>query len=121
MEQRGVGGRARQVWDLRKFTEPIQVHRDLPTLHAETSVIFSPDETLIVTGVAGGRDGSGCALVFFDRVRVELVTRLAMPFSAVSILWHHRLNQIFVGLGVSSRYVSLLTLPCPPPCFSFLI
>eukprot|EP00884_Botryococcus_braunii_P018671 jgi/Botrbrau1/5488/Bobra.27_1s0027.2 len=88
-----------KVWDLRNFKEPCQVHTDLPTLHAETSVIFSPDETLMVTGVAAGRDGSGGALVFFDRVRGELVSRLAMPSSVVSVLWHSRLNQIFVGLG----------------------
>jgi WD repeat-containing protein 70 len=100
-----VLGGTGQVWDLRKFKEPCQVHTDLPTLHAETSVIFSPDETLMVTGVAAGRDGSGGALVFFDRVRGELVSRLAMPSSVVSVLWHSRLNQIFVGLGVASLHV----------------
>ncbi len=98
------------------------MHTDLPTLHAETNVIFSPDETLMVTGVASGRDGSGGALVFFDRVRGELVSRLAMPSSVVSVLWHSRLNQIFVGLGVASLHVLLVASPLFPlqvslPCY----
>ena len=50
-------------------------------------------------GTEAGRDGSGGALLFFDRLRMELVRRVAMSASVSALLWHERLNQIFVGTG----------------------
>ena len=37
--------------------------------------------------------------MFFDVQRLELVRRVAMAASVSALLWHERLNQIFVGTG----------------------
>lgn len=89
-----------KLWDLRKFTQPIHVIDGLPTHHATTQCIFSPDERLVVTGVAAGSKGQeGGAVVFVDRQTLQVVRRLAMPSNVASLHWHHRLNQLFVGIG----------------------
>ena len=54
------------MWDLRKLKAPVHVFTGLPTTHSETGCCFSPDESLILTGVSAQRDGTGGALLFFD-------------------------------------------------------
>ncbi len=54
-------------------------------------------------GTEAARDGTGAALYFFDRQRNELVRRVGMDASVSALLWHERLNQIFVGTGVQCR------------------
>jgi hypothetical protein len=86
---------------MRKFKAPVHVWEDLPAMHPTTQVAFSPDERLILTGVSAGRDGTGGALLFYDAASRELVRRIGMPSSVVAVLWHAKLNQIFVGVGGS--------------------
>ena len=54
------------MWDLRKLKTPVHVFTGLPTTHSETGCCFSPDQSLILTGVSAQRDGTGGALLFFD-------------------------------------------------------
>ncbi|KAL3156845.1 hypothetical protein ABBQ38_001114 [Trebouxia sp. C0009 RCD-2024] len=88
-----------KVWDLRKLKAPVHVFTGLPTIHSETGCCFSPDESLILTGVSAQRDGTGGALLFFDVNKLQLVRRIGTVGSAVAVHWHSRLNQIFVGTG----------------------
>ena len=44
----------------------MHVFTGLPTTHSETGCCFSPDESLVLTGVSAQRDGTGGALLFFD-------------------------------------------------------
>lgn len=37
--------------------------------------------------------------VLFDRQRLEVVRRVEMGATVAALLWHERLNQIFVGTG----------------------
>ena len=55
-------------------------------------------------GTEAQRDGTGAALYFFDRQRHELVRRVGMEASVSALLWHERLNQIFVGTGRHSAH-----------------
>jgi hypothetical protein len=71
----------------------------LPSHYATTKCLFSPDERLLLTGVAADAQGEGGALVVVDRQKRAVVRRVAMPASVVGLAWHHRLNQIFVGIG----------------------
>lgn len=88
-----------KIWDLRKLKAPVHVFTGLPTTHSETGCCFSPDESLILTGVSAQRDGTGGALLFFDVNKLQLVRRIGTVGSAVAVHWHSRLNQIFVGTG----------------------
>lgn len=57
--------------------------------------------------------GAHCARsqVFFDRQRLELVRLVEMGPSVSALLWHERLNQIFVGTGAAALDASMLPQP----------
>ncbi|KAG2434016.1 hypothetical protein HYH02_012476 [Chlamydomonas schloesseri] len=95
-----------KIWDLRKFNTPLKVHGGLPAPYAQTRAIFSPDESVILTGTgssgpgAGGADGgSEGSVAFFSKSTHELIRKVGMPGNVTALNWHHRLNQIFVGIG----------------------
>ncbi|KAK9788441.1 hypothetical protein WJX73_007451 [Symbiochloris irregularis] len=88
-----------KVWDVRKFKTPVATVNNLPTLFSTTQCSFSPDERLILTGTSADRSGKGGGITFIDRESFEVVHKIAMPTSVTAVLWHDRLNQIFVGTG----------------------
>ncbi|GJN40575.1 hypothetical protein PR202_gb29807 [Eleusine coracana subsp. coracana] len=93
---------AMQIWDLRKMKTPLKVFNDLPNNYAETNAGFSPDEQLIFTGTSIEKDGeNGGLLCFFDRRRLELVSRVGISpqYSVIRCLWHPRINQVFATVG----------------------
>eukprot|EP00268_Persea_americana_P017700 TRINITY_DN1856_c2_g1_i1.p1 TRINITY_DN1856_c2_g1~~TRINITY_DN1856_c2_g1_i1.p1 ORF type:complete len:647 (-),score=131.98 TRINITY_DN1856_c2_g1_i1:834-2774(-) len=91
-----------KVWDLRQMKRAVQIFEELPTNYAQTNVAFSPDEQLILTGTSVEREGtSGGLLCFFDRKRLELISRVGISptCSVVSCAWHPKLNQVFATVG----------------------
>ncbi|TVU30443.1 hypothetical protein EJB05_22067 [Eragrostis curvula] len=91
-----------KIWDLRKMKTPLKVFDDLPNNYAETNAGFSPDEQLIFTGTSIEKDGeNGGLLCFFDRRRLELVSRVGISphYSVIRCLWHPRINQVFATVG----------------------
>ncbi|KAG0619396.1 hypothetical protein M758_4G136700 [Ceratodon purpureus] len=91
-----------KVWDVRKSKAPLKVFDNLPNSYAQTTVSFSPDERLIMTGTSTEKEGNkGGLLVFFDRQRLEFVRRVGVSAdqSVVCSLWHPKLNQIFATSG----------------------
>ncbi|KAL6839334.1 hypothetical protein ACP4OV_030831 [Aristida adscensionis] len=91
-----------KIWDLRKMKTPLKVFEDLPNNYAETNAAFSPDEQLIFTGTSIERDGeNGGLLCFFDRRKLELVSRVGISpqYSVIRCLWHPRINQVFATVG----------------------
>ncbi|KAG8091848.1 hypothetical protein GUJ93_ZPchr0012g19618 [Zizania palustris] len=91
-----------KIWDLRKMKTPLKVFEDLPNHYAETNVAFSPDEKLIFTGTSIEKDGeNGGLLCFFDRRKLELVSRVGISpqYSVIRCLWHPRINQVFATVG----------------------
>lgn len=45
------------VWDTRSLKKPLFTAANLPSLNAETNLVFSPDERYILTGTAGAHAG----------------------------------------------------------------
>jgi len=91
-----------QIWDLRRMKTPLKVFEDLPNHYAETNAAFSPDEQLIFTGTSIEKDGdNGGLLCFFDRKKLELVSRVGISphYSVIRCLWHPRINQVFATVG----------------------
>jgi hypothetical protein len=89
-----------KLWDIRKLAAPLRVVEGLPTSCPQAGLVFSPDESLIVTSLSDARDGASGALAFFETSTFKLVRRLGVPSGAAAALaWHPRLNQIFVGAG----------------------
>jgi len=86
-----------QVWDLRKTKEPLKVFEDLPNHYGQTNIAFSPDEQLFLTGTSVERESTtGGLLCFFDRLNLELVSRVGISStcSVVQCYWHPKLNQV---------------------------
>ncbi|KAK1290110.1 hypothetical protein QJS10_CPB18g01871 [Acorus calamus] len=91
-----------KVWDLRQMKVPLKVFEDLPNNYAQTNAAFSPDEQLILTGTSVEKEStSGGLLCFFDRKRLELVSRvgISQTCSVVRCAWHPRINQVFATMG----------------------
>lgn len=62
----------------------------LATIHSETGCCFSPDESLVLTGTAAQRDGTGGALLFFD---------LKRSASSTAVLHVHRRSLVVVPVA----------------------
>ena len=119
-----------KVWDLRRLgpqqqqqagaprggaapaPAPLLCVGGLPADLAGTGVAWSPDGRLVVAAVsAGGADGAGGGrggcLAFADTAAAAgsdpIIRRLATPpgTSAIPVLWHRGLNQVFVGTGAA--------------------
>ncbi|CAL1357106.1 unnamed protein product [Linum trigynum] len=90
-----------KVWDLRKTKEALKAFEDLPNNYSQTNVALSPDEQLILTGTSVERESpTGGLLCFFDRSKLELVSKIGVsPNSVVQCAWHPKLNQIFATTG----------------------
>uniref|UniRef100_A0A7S3R0D4 Uncharacterized protein n=1 Tax=Dunaliella tertiolecta TaxID=3047 RepID=A0A7S3R0D4_DUNTE len=88
-----------KLWDLRKFTQPVHSWDDLPCAYNNTKCIFSPDDQLILTGMSMGGKDEGGAVVFIDKRKHDIIRKVGVPGNATALGWHHRLNQIFVGVG----------------------
>ncbi|KAL4433682.1 hypothetical protein ABPG75_000123 [Micractinium tetrahymenae] len=88
-----------KLWDLRKFKQPLRTADGLTCNYHNTQCCFSPDEKQVLTGTsAEGKDSSG-ALVVLSADTLEKVGEVEVDGSAVSVQWHPRINQIFVGCG----------------------
>eukprot|EP00227_Mantoniella_beaufortii_P014791 CAMPEP_0197584682 /NCGR_PEP_ID=MMETSP1326-20131121/7216_1 /TAXON_ID=1155430 /ORGANISM="Genus nov. species nov., Strain RCC2288" /LENGTH=710 /DNA_ID=CAMNT_0043149089 /DNA_START=43 /DNA_END=2175 /DNA_ORIENTATION=+ len=91
-----------KVWDVRKPQRPLKTFEDLETTHEETKVGFSPNDSFFFTGVDAPRscsDKGDGALVIFSKEKLEMVRKVGTPGNCVTVMWHHRLNQVFLGCG----------------------
>ncbi|KAJ4728349.1 Transducin/WD40 repeat-like superfamily protein [Melia azedarach] len=95
-----------KVWDIRQMKEPLKVFEDLPNHYAQTNIAFSPDEQFFLTGTSVERESTtGGLLCFYDRVKLELVSRVGISptCSVVQCAWHPKLNQVFTTSGDKSQ------------------
>ncbi|RIB30186.1 WD40-repeat-containing domain protein [Gigaspora rosea] len=87
-----------KVWDVRNFKSAVAQAKELPSFNAETNVIFSPDERMIITGTATKKGEGYGKLVMMDRESLEIVRTMSITKSSViRVLWHSRINQIVTG------------------------
>ncbi|ORX88421.1 WD40 repeat-like protein [Basidiobolus meristosporus CBS 931.73] len=89
-----------KIWDIRNFKSPLNTAKDLTTYNAETNVIFSPDEKLVITGTGVKKNEGYGKVVMMDRNTLEVVRTMSVSQSSVvRVLWHSRINQIITGSG----------------------
>lgn len=89
-----------KLFDVRNTKAPLREVTGLETNSAHTQAVFSPDEGLVLTAVNASREGASGAVAFYETSTFKLVRRLGVSSgSAVGLLWHAKLNQIFVGAG----------------------
>ena len=77
-----------KLWDKRSLNVSLNVFEDLPTIHAETSVIFSHDK--ILTGTANG-------ISILDPNNPEIRRNIQKSSASVTLAWNEKTDQILVG------------------------
>ncbi|KAF4527001.1 hypothetical protein B566_EDAN001548 [Ephemera danica] len=89
-----------KLWDLRAFKKPVHVAQDLFSRYAWTECMFSPDDSLVVTGTSMRKGETEGKMIFFDRNTFSIVHEISVTNShVIRTHWHQKLNQIFVGCG----------------------
>ncbi|XP_063976975.1 gastrulation defective protein 1 homolog [Diachasmimorpha longicaudata] len=89
-----------KLWDLRKFKEPVYSVGDLFSRYDTTDCMFSPDDSIIITGESLKKNQTHGRVLFFDKNTFQLVSEIKVTNShVIKTLWHPKLNQIFVGCG----------------------
>ncbi|GAM86680.1 hypothetical protein ANO11243_046980 [Dothideomycetidae sp. 11243] len=92
-----------KVWDLRKFKTPVNTtHHENPSSQYPTSNIrFSPTGGNIITG---GIDGS-LFVLNPATLRPEATVPVTPGKPLITVLWHHKLNQIVTGSSNSETHI----------------
>lgn len=96
-----------KLWDMRSWRAPVATAGGLDNFCSETACVFSPDDSLVVTGTSAKRGDEWGRLVFLsarDLAPVHTVGDLTRS-SVVGLLWPGSLNQIITGNGDGSSCI----------------
>uniref|UniRef100_A0A0A9W9H9 Uncharacterized protein n=1 Tax=Lygus hesperus TaxID=30085 RepID=A0A0A9W9H9_LYGHE len=89
-----------KLWDLKNFKTPLHVFSGLYSRYGTTNCMFSPNDSMIVTGLSVDRGEKEGKMVIFDVKNFQKLTEVVVSDShVVQTLWHPRLLQIFAGCG----------------------
>jgi WD40 repeat protein len=87
-----------KVWDLRNVNEPIKTFTGLQNLYPTSSCLFSPNDRYFVCGTSVKKNEGSGVVIFYDKHTLQPVKRIGIAnSSAISILWHPKINQLLVG------------------------
>lgn len=89
-----------KIWDMRSLKAPLRVFDSLFSRYDTTDAIFSPDDSIVITGESLNKGEEFSHLYFYDTKTFELINKIPVSKShIIKTLWHPKLNQIFVGCG----------------------
>ncbi|KAG5329481.1 GAD1 protein, partial [Acromyrmex charruanus] len=89
-----------KLWDLRAFKVPVFEAKELYSRYDTTDCMFSPDDSMIVTGESLNKGKTTGRVLFYDSKTFDLVREIPVTNShVIKTLWHPKLNQVFVGCG----------------------
>lgn len=89
-----------KLWDLRAFKKPIHSTGNLFSRYDQTSCVFSPDDSMIVTGQSLEKGENDGHLFFYETATFDLIHTINVTNAhTIATIWHPKLNQIFVGCG----------------------
>ncbi|XP_015514548.2 gastrulation defective protein 1 homolog [Neodiprion pinetum] len=89
-----------KLWDLRSFKSPIFTANDLFSRYDTTDCMFSPDDSMVITGESLRKGQTSGRVLFFNTKTFDLVNQICVTNShVIKTLWHPKLNQIFVSCG----------------------
>lgn len=89
-----------KLWDLRAFKSPVFEVKGLFSRYDTTDCMFSPNDSMIVTGESLNKGKTTGRLLFYDSKTFDLVKEIPVTNShVIKTLWHPKLNQVFVGCG----------------------
>jgi hypothetical protein len=97
-----------KLWDIRQLKDAVHAW-ELPLPHSHSRLAVSPQEDLLLAGVAvpppaggaagGAAAGEGLVAALSLQPPYSLVQQIGIAGAATALAWHPRLNQILVGSG----------------------
>ena len=111
------GDETLKLWDVRSFKRPLAVQTGLPNTHAQTSVIFSLDESALLTGTsvvrASTQDEAGPvtkagAIEVLSRATLSREKRIEMGDDGASVIklhWQPKINQLFASTSTGAVHL----------------
>jgi len=97
-----------KVWDVRKPGQCVKSFENLMNSYASLNTVLSPTELVLATTTSVNKEtGEGGKLVLIDRKKLTplMSIDISTDASATSVLWHKKLNQIFVGCSDGSTRI----------------
>lgn len=89
-----------KLWDLRSFKKSVHESNNLFSRYAQTDCSFSPDDSMIITGESLQKGSDAGRILFYDVSTFKICNEIPVTNShVIKVLWHPKLNQIFVGCG----------------------
>ena len=89
-----------KLWDMRNMKSSLNVFNGLFSRYDTCDAIFSPDDSILITGESLAKNKDHANLYFYDTKTFECINQLPISNShVIKVLWHPKLNQIFVGTG----------------------
>lgn len=89
-----------KLWDIRNFKTSLLEKTDLFTRYDTSDAIFSPNDALVATTASLRKNETSGYIYFYDSTNFSEVERIHITDShTIKLLWHPKLNQIFVGTG----------------------
>ncbi|KAI5819932.1 WD40-repeat-containing domain protein [Pyronema omphalodes] len=90
-----------KLWDMRNLNKPLAVRTDFPTPHhAETSLIFTTNNTSLLTG-----DNTGNLHVLSAATLQSSETHSISDSPIISLTYHAKLNQLLLGTASGSVHI----------------
>lgn len=89
-----------KLWDMRNMKSSLNIFNGLFSRYDTCDAIFSPDDSMVITGESLDKNKKYSNLYFYDTKTFECINQLPVSNThVVKVLWHPKLNQIFVGTG----------------------
>jgi WD repeat-containing protein 70 len=86
-----------KLWDIRKFKAPLAQLNNLENNHAESNLIYSPNQKYILTGESCHPDQQGHLLIL-DSQTLSTVRKVPIGQSSViRVHWNSKINQLITG------------------------
>lgn len=89
-----------KLWDVRSLKKSLHAFDNLYSRYEQTDCGFSPDDSIIFTGVSLDRGEKNGKLKFFNTKTFEKISEINVTDShVIKAVWHSKLNQLFIGCG----------------------
>lgn len=89
-----------KLFDIRSLKQPVHVAENLFSRYATTDCMFSPDDSMLITGVSLNKGEKHGKVLFFNCNTFEQINEITVTDShIIRTLWHPKLNQIIVACG----------------------
>lgn len=98
----GMNDNTLKIWDIRNISKskPLKCINNMYNITSLSNIIQSPDKRLYITLCSNAKDEKigKSSLSFIDKKNLNEITRIPISEKSINyVLWHSKINQLFVG------------------------